>query len=454
MRKPRSRNLHSPSSASPQNKRLRYLKLETPVLESTHPLTTEERAALRRLIFQDAVALLSLLLIIIVLSGLTYLLFHSFKTHELDLAQRWRHRGEVALEKGDPKVAIDALHASLNYQADRNTEIELAQALAQAGRVHEAVAYFTTLRDSEPGSGIINLHLARLAARQNHPAQAIDFYRTALDGTWEGDGYLRRRNVRLELAQYLISIHRLTQARTQLLIAAGNAPNQPKVLLKVAGMLEQCDSQADALQIYRNLAKRPEPSWQALAGAGRTAYQLGQFVLALHYLDRSLYARGFASQPSTVQATIRNMQSTTSQILALYPSTDLTISERARRILHNVALARKRFNSCQAPIASNPSTPPPAPILQHKSALLPPAVQPNSLVQSDQLTAKSLAARWARVPRHPSLFRLEQNPQMEQTLMQLVYDTELDAARQCGPPQGQNALLYRIARAPYAVEQR
>ncbi len=424
------------------------------MLESIHPLTTEERAALRRLIFQDAVALISLVLIVITISGLTYLLFHSFKDHELELAHRWRRRGEVALAKGDPNVAIDALRSALAYQPNRTTEIELAEALAKAGRIHEAVAYFNTLRDSEPGSGIINLQLARLAARQNQQALAIHYYQTALDGTWEGDGYDRRRDVRLELSQYLISRHDFGRARTQLLIAAGNAPNEPAVLLKIAGMLEQCESPADALQIYRTLAKQREPSWQALAGAGRTAYQLGQFMLALQYLDRALYARAFSTQPATEQTAIRAMQSTTAQILALYPSTDLTIRERARRILHNVAIARTRFNSCEAPIAALATAAPTTPATPNSSPLLPPAIQANPLQQANQVSAKSLAARWAKVPKYPSLFRLEQNPQMEQTLMQLVYDTELDAATRCGPPQGNDALLYRIAQAPNAVEQR
>ena len=76
------------------------------------------------------------------------------------------------------------------------------------------------------------------------------------------------------------------------------------------------------------------------------------------------------------------------------------------------------------------------------------------MVQNAQASAKALAARWAAVPRYPTLFYLEQNPQAEQTLMQLVYDTELDAAKQCGTPQGDDALLYQIAQAPNAVEQR
>jgi tetratricopeptide (TPR) repeat protein len=417
-------------------------------------LTTEERVALRRLIFQDAVSLLGLVLIIALLSVLTWLLFHSFRSHERDLAHRWRQRGELALQKGEPKAAIDALRAALAYEQgepeERATEIELAEALARAGRIHEAVAYFTTLRETEPGNGIINLQLARLAARQNLAAQAVDYYQTAIDGTWEGDGYQRRRDVRLELAQYLISVHQLNRARTQLLVAAGNAANQPATLLKIGGLLEQADSPSDALQIYRQLAKQRDASWQALAGAGRTAYQLGQFELALHYLDRALYARAFPTQPPAAQSTIRDMQSTASQILALYPSTDLSIHDRAVRILQNVATARKRFNSCEAPVAAAATAAP----AQQASSSLPIALQPNPLVQTAQTNAKNLAARWAKVPPHPTLFSLEQNPQLEQTLMQLVYDTENDAANQCGLPQGNDALLYRIAQAPNAVEQR
>lgn len=422
--------------------------------DSTHRLTTKERSALRRLIFQDALALLSLVLIVIVISGLTYLLFSSFKDHQIELAQRWRRRGEAALQKGDPKAAIGALRSALTYEHNRATEIELAEALAQAGRTHEAVAYFSTLRASEPGSGIINLHLARLAARQSKQAEAINYYQTAIDGTWEGDGYKRRREVRLELAQYLVSIHQLARARTQLLIAAGNAPNDPSALLKIAGMLEQSQSPTDALDIYRTLAKSHPPSWQALAGAGRTAYELGRFMTARQYLNRALYTRAFSQQPKAEQAAIRQMQSTTEKILALYPATNLTIHERARRILHNVEIARARFKSCEAPIVAAAGKQTALPAAQGTSSLLPATTPSNPLEQSAQASVKSLAARWAKVPLRPSLFHLEQNPQMEQTLMHLVYDTEKDAAAQCGPPQGKDALLYRIAQAPAAVEQR
>jgi hypothetical protein len=42
---------------------------------------------------------------------------------------------------------------------------------------------------------------------------------------------------------------------------------------------------------------------------------------------------------------------------------------------------------------------------------------------------------------------------MEQTILQLAYDTETAAAPVCGPPTGNDALLLRIANNPSAVDQ-
>jgi len=45
------------------------------------------------------------------------------------------------------------------------------------------------------------------------------------------------------------------------------------------------------------------------------------------------------------------------------------------------------------------------------------------------------------------------DPQLEQTIMQLVYQTEQITSQQCGPPTGNDALLLKMARAPEAIEQ-
>jgi tetratricopeptide (TPR) repeat protein len=105
-------------------------------------LTPEERQQRQRLILRDTLALLSLFAIVIILFFVTLALFHSFSVHRQELAQRWLARGEKALHAGQPLAAIDALRSALAYAPDDDTmQIELAEALAAAGRTQEAVAY-------------------------------------------------------------------------------------------------------------------------------------------------------------------------------------------------------------------------------------------------------------------------------------------------------------------------
>jgi tetratricopeptide (TPR) repeat protein len=383
------------------------------VLQLRSPLSPEERLEKRKLIVRDLIALFSLFAVTLVLATLTYFLFRSFSLHRQELAQRWLARGRAAMAAKHPEQAVEALRSALEYQpGERRTEIDLASALAAAGHDREAAAYFATLLDAEPGNGLINLELARLAAKQGNESQAIESYERALDGTWQGDGYLRRLSVRLELTRYLLSQHDYAHARTQLLIASGNAPDEPKVKLEIAGLMEQAQDPASALDIYRKLAqRRPEPL-EALEGAGRTAEALGRYALVQQYLGRALDHPDFEKRPEAERQAARNSFSDATRLLALYPSPELSVRERAARILHNVQTARTRFTSCAARRAT---------------------AQP------------ALTARWQQVPQNLKLPSLERDPQMEDQLMALAFDTEKQTATTCGTPMGDDALLLKMA---------
>jgi tetratricopeptide (TPR) repeat protein len=292
-------------------------------------LNPEERLARRQLILRDAFSLLTLFLITAVIFILTLLLFRSFTSHRQELGVRWKARGEAALRAGHPEIAIDDLRSALAYVPDRSTEIELATALADAGRTQEATAYFTTLWESAPGDGTINLQLARLAAREGNESQAIFHYQAALDGTWQGNGYDRRREVRLEMARYLISRREYNPARIQLLIAAGNAPDDPAIKLQIAGLLEQANAPQDALGIYRTLSARRDAPLSAMEGAGRTAFALGMYHLAFDFMNRTLAAPGASRFSAQEKAADHFALDTSSHILALYPAFDLAPRTRA-----------------------------------------------------------------------------------------------------------------------------
>jgi tetratricopeptide (TPR) repeat protein len=393
-------------------------------LQLRSALTPEERLQKQKLILRDSLALLSLFAIAIVLFFITYLLFHSFSVHRQELAQRWLTRGEAALHSGQPQVAIDALRSALAYAPDdENLQIELAEALAAAGRMQEAVAYFNTLLETRPGNGQINLQLARLAARQGDEALAIQHYQAALDGTWQGDGYIRRREVRLEVSRYLIDRKRYNDAKTQLLITAGNAPDDPNIEIVVAGLLEQAHDPANALHFYKKALDHRPVQLTALLGASRAAYALGRYQQAKEFLERTLNHPGFEKQPSDVQAQYRDMLSDADHILLLYPDPGLSFHARAERILNARRIAQARLAAC----------------LNTKTAV------PSEL--------QTLAGQWQQLPAALRFLQLEQNPELEQTIMQLVYQTEQITSQQCGAPTGNDALLLKIAQAPEAVEQ-
>ena len=295
-------------------------------------------------------------------------------------------------------------------------------ALSAAGRSEEAISYFNTLLESEPGNGLINLELARLAARQRNESRAVEYYQRALDGRWQGDGYERRRLVRLELARYLISQKDYARAHTQLLVAAGNAPDDPGIKLEIARLMEQAQDPANALEIYRNLAERKPCPIEALEGAGRVAFALGRFQLARVYLEQVLSHRDFVSQPDAVQSSTRELLAATIQVLDLFPGAELPARERAKRVLHAAEVAKGRLQACSM---SRPTPPP---------------------------SLADLATKWQQVPDKLSPLALELDPQMEQMMMNLVFDTEKQTATACGSPGGEDALLLKIAQSPVGVE--
>jgi len=394
-------------------------------LKFQNALTAEERSQKRKVIVRDTISLLTLLLVTVALFTATVFLFRAFSNLRSRLAKRWLDRGEAALHTGRPELAIEDLRSALAYSpGQRGIEVELAEALASAGRTQEAVSYFNTLWEAEPGNGTINLQLARLAAKQNLQNEALQYYHASIYGTWEGDGTTRRRQVRLELIDYLIATDRLNQARAELLIAAGNAPDDPAVKLSIAALMEKADDPASALRIYKAILQHGPPNLTALEGAGRTAFALGNYVQARDYLHRAMAHPGSASHSAQARQDIVDLAEEAVQILLLYPSPTLSPLAQAERVLRDRRLAQLRIQDCAAALPQ----------------------------QASQPELASILARWQQEPEKIKTSDLERNPARQQTEMQLVYDTERLADKYCGPPTGENALLSKIAANPGAVE--
>jgi len=383
--------------------------------------TEEISISRRKLMVHDALTFLGLALVTVVLFGVTLLLFRSFAAHRDELARRWAGRGQAALTAGRPGDAIVALRTALSYAPDRREyELLLAQALGDAGHTEESYNYFMGLWETRPGDGFINLRLARLAAAKGDARDAEKYYRASMYGTWEGDATDRRRDVRLELARYLLGRHDNNGARTELMIAGGNTPGDPALAMRLAPMLEEAGAPADALAYYRRALAAEPRNEKALEAAGRLEFALGDFDEARRLLERSVRLHNTAG--GETPAVDAGLLEKSERILELMPSRRLPSRVRVARIVAARALAKKRFDACSAEVTT---------LGESSSAL------------------QGLSSAWA----DKDSGALRMNEDVQDATVKLIFDTEIQTSEVCGAPSGDDALLLLMARSPKALDQ-
>jgi len=400
------------------------------ITKSKQPLTAVERNERRHLILQDALALLILTVVSVAIGVLTYFFFHSFSQHRTVLEKRWFARGERALAAHNPQAAVDDFRSALSLSAaNLSYQLALAQALAQANRNEEAYAYFSSLHEARPGDGFLNLQLARLAVKRDEPARAIVYYRAALTGLWYGEGASQRFQIRLELAKYLMSLGRNTDAQGDLLTAEGNSLDHPTELYQVANLLELAGDPSDALIAYRRVeghtGASAEQVLNSLQAEARVAVAMGQYKRAAMALNRYRVrarqhpAAGTPQQRQASQQKLAQLQ----RLLQLIPFDSLAPRERARRVLQQAAVAQQRYASCST------------------------TVQSQSVSAGDSSALAALDKQWAQFS-PVNARKLMDDPSLQQGVLTWVGQVEILTAKLCGPPTGDDALLLQLARNP------
>lgn len=381
---------------------------------------TEVSLAKRRLFLRDSLTFVVLILLTGVLFLVTLFLFRSFTSHRAELAVRWSGRGKAALDAGKPDQAMVALRTALSYApGTRSYELLLAQALADSGHTDEASNYFMNLWVTQPGDGFINLELARLSAKKNDQTNAIKYYRASVYGTWEGDGVVRRREVRLELARYLIAHQYFNAARIELLIAAGNSPSDPGLNTTLAGLLVETGDIADGFSYYKKALEDAPKNLTALEGAGRAAYNLGHFAEAHSLLERALESNA-SPEKQNASGDLATILDNSRRILELRPSGKLRPVERVNRILQDSVIAKKRLDNCIVQFDEENGPPP---------------------------ELQQLKSRWASGADTLSRRVLLRSLAQQDASVQLIFDTEMQASQFCGAPTGDDALLLLLAKS-------
>lgn len=199
-------------------------------------------------------------------------------------AGSWYRIGQEAVSAASPESAVEAFRQAVALDRARATyRLALADALVNAGRASEAVVALTALRQQDPESAEVNLRLARLAAQDGEPAEAVRHYQSALASLWPEAESPRRRQLRVELIEFMLNHNWNDRALAELLILDADLPDAASERIKVARLFLAAGAPTQAAERFDDVLAGSPKDPEALAGAGEAAFALGDYARALRF---------------------------------------------------------------------------------------------------------------------------------------------------------------------------
>jgi tetratricopeptide (TPR) repeat protein len=375
-----------------------------------------KRGTLLRSLPRETVLLLCIP-VLAVLFAITSLAAKIYHAKQRGLAAEWYHRGEANLKAGQPSRAIEDFGKAMFYsRANALYQLRLAQAMLAANQVVEARPYLLQLWERTPGSGTVNLELARVAMRTGAVSEAIRYYQNAVYGVWEKDPEEQRRRVRLELCEYLLGQGLRNDAQAVLIALAADLPKDAQLYARVGTLFLKAEDWSRALDTFRQALRLDQRQQTAQAGAGEAAFQMANYREARRYLERAVRLN-----PQDAAAAQR--LEITNLILSLDPlERGLSSRESARRVAHAYQQTVERLRTCAA-----------------KSGQALEGQQPMTDLQTAYARATEM-----RPEVHQAFLR--RNSDLLMRTMELVFEIEELTARKCGHPEDVDLALLLIAR--------
>lgn len=366
---------------------------------------------------REPVLIAAILALAVVLWLVSHGVTQAYAHREDHLARTWYAAGDAALRQGRINESISDLRTALAYaHDDTKVRLRLAEALAVAGQTRQAQAYLLALWEEAPADGTFNLQLARLAVRYGNVADAQRYYHGAIYGFWNDDPLTRRRNVRLELVRFLLDRHAMQQAQGELIALSADMPANPQWQMEVGDMFLEAGDAGRALTQFREVVAREPRNAAAYAAAGQAAFQQQDIPVARRYLDRAV-----ALDPNDKRSA--ELLDTTNLILQLDPyAARIGRDERARRVTRAFEQTQDRLQKCAQQkgiaLASNP---------------------PGVPIAADYQEFKALSPRLG-------IRSLRDDADLIDTAMQLVFRSQNDADRACGPAEGPDLALVLVGK--------
>jgi tetratricopeptide (TPR) repeat protein len=282
------------------------------------------------------------LVLLAVLVGVTIAAFFVTRTVAHGNDELRRHQAAAWFEAARGKsgtAAIAPLRRSVSRDpANRQYRLALARALAATHQDDEARRVLLTRPDPGNEDPDVNLQLARLEARAENADAARRYYENALAALWRPEHVSEKVRVRIELIEFFLAHEERARALSELLILAASLPEEPAIQARAGRMFLAAGDPARALDHYARALRVDSDAADALAGAGQSAFELGDYRRALQYLDRA---------PDTDPRT-RALRDVARLFIASDPlGPRLGSRERTLRLLAALERATQRLASCQ-----------------------------------------------------------------------------------------------------------
>lgn len=373
---------------------------------------------------REAVLIICALLLLVMFS-ITAVVTRLYHDKVQSLGNQWFESGETSFQSHQMAAALVDYRNALVYSPNNLLyQFHLARALAAAGHGDEARSYLINLLAEAPGSGEINLELARIAAQQGVRSEALLYYHSAIYGVWDKDPLEQRWNVRRELCEYLLNRGDEQDAQPDLIALAQEVPpGDIQRQKEAASLLLHAGLWPRALEEYQAILKSHSRDEDALAGAGTASFQLSQYPRAISYLER--LSRERRSDPD-----IESMLEASRQVESANPFVPgLSAVEKAKRTFDALQRAQQRVSDCAHQHGESTSAVPPVARLQMLFAT----------------SQQEMAKDWSEAG-------LQRNPDRVDPAMSFVFEMEEAAMQECGAPtESTDQILLSIARTREAT---
>jgi tetratricopeptide (TPR) repeat protein len=265
-----------------------------------------------------------------------------YRTERTARADRAYQAGNQLLAKDRLEEAVEQFRNAVSISHSMQHRLALGLALVQAGQLPEASIYLNEVIRANPNSGLANLGLARIAARDGRIDAATLYYQRAASGAWPDNPERNRFTARLELAQELQKAGRTQQAHAELSSAAAAAP-EDATLRKMAGVaLLDAGLARNAADVFRQVLKRNPRDSAAFDGLAQANFMLGDYNAA-----HAAYQEALKLDPTDPPA--MKGAELTDKLLSLDPRLrGLSAAERYRRTEEILGQALAERLQCSA----------------------------------------------------------------------------------------------------------